>query len=267
MSYKLCMILLIVLTSSTCIYAETEQNSDLPIAKYGTNVFFDKQFINASNNIEKTSVLINWVLETSMASEINNHGITVSDEEQTNELKRIYRDDENVINNLNTTIKNLPIALKEALASPENEKVIYEKYLSPSMSYSLWKGHLKQYNSKEKIEQLEHMSPVNKKDLYQPIPSLKTILLKRKLKNVITDNITVSETSVYEAYTHQYPEKNIPYDDVHDEIKDSLLKVRKHEAWESWKVETLKQANVEIIDQSLAAVYQRTLSNLVSENE
>jgi len=245
-------ILLTIVTLADCATA----TNDYVVARIGTNTFLRQDFrlsvkqgslaysdqstntLSSSDNLTEVqaSQLAEWVIKKA-ASDM---GITVSAEEQKVTLSQIYKNDNQALSNLTNMMQTLPVALRETLHSPEKEKEIYEKYLVHKMAYETWRGHLSRYNTEEKIASLERMALPTKNDLYQPMPSLEKILLMKKLRQKITQDISAKTNGL---------------------IQKDNLEEAKEKAWRDWVNNTLKSTDLLICDEALKSAYQKYVEN------
>ena len=276
-SSKLALSVLVVLG---CFSAHAEDNT--VVAVLGSNSFLSKDFysittasvarvvglVSSTNDAmdslaaKKAKRLADWVLNIAMNESARNLGISVSPEEQQITLKKIYRDDDKVLNDLGGAMTKLPIALREAHTRPNREREIYMKYLANFMSYETWRGHVGRYDSEAKIASLEKMTKPTKADLYKPMPLLEKMLLEKKIRERVIVNASVPESCVRDEYARLYPAESKRYDEVRDSIQTELLKVEKERIWKLWLAETIRSAKVVIYDQSVDHAYKKLLEEL-----
>lgn len=251
------------------------QVADEPVAAISTNVLLKKDLTDDTQWIRKrfwaqrgrdpsaaeleqllyrlrAAQLAEWVLRVSMEEAARELGVSVSADEKRRVLDRIYKDPVRIIDEFGRTRDALVLALREVRAGAADERQVYERYLKELMPYESWQAQLAYYDTDEKIQHLEKASLPDRSKLYEPV-GLDKILLERKLREKITESVSIPDELVQQEYSRRRLRE--PFENVKDTLKKKLLEHEKERTWQEWRVKILRDAAVTVFDRSLRMAY------------
>lgn len=153
-------------------------------------------------------------------------------------------------------------ALKLVVISKQDQKRVYETTLKGVVSPEEWKVWEQQYQTQEKIEQLEQMIPTSIGQMKaQTRESLKKNLATWVLFYTVTRNIGADEKEIQDRYHKLHPDRTPPLANVRKEIAEGIIREKQEELFHNWWLGKVAGTVVIIPSQYQAArQYLSTLS-------
>ena len=193
-----------------------------------------------------------FILEKIIRRGIKNNKIYVSAEEINQEInKRIQTAgiDESFVLNVQNSYALLFEALELYMENPNQSNEIYESKLdTTSLSKESWEIIKYTYDTKEKIENLRAIIPINLLDMKSMgKKSVEEDLLREKLKEKITVNVTISEEELNEYWKNTNQSKLTTKNEREQESR-KLLAMRKEKFWNEWVIDRVKASNLLIYE-------------------
>ena len=200
--------------------------------------------------------LADWVSDLKIEQAAKEMNIKVSEADQIEYLQKARGNVDEQVSKLRELVKILPEALREAKRNPGNEMQIYHDHVSGLISYNLWRGHLRAYTSDEKyLENIEKAPQPTRAMLVQPNPVVKSVVLKRKLRDLVTKDTSVTEVEIRQAF--EKAKLTNDFLSVRGEIEESIIRSKKEKYWNDWIRSQQKVANVHISDERLKNAFDQ----------
>ena len=236
------------------IYKEIAEDPERATFVYQLQYGREPSKIELSNIIDRKEMgrLAVEIQDIIRQKKIKEFGIDVSDKEMEAWLKSYYTkyniDPVETTATINKRFSALAKALREAQKNPVRERKIYEQQLSMLMSYEEWTGHRRYYNTPEKVSGIEKTLPQKVEDLYKPNPATEAWMLSQKLKNRITEDVSVSNRELKNYYNKAYSGvKTKPtFIGVREKLREQLLLEKKQKKERDWWQEQYKKADIKI---------------------
>ena len=168
--------------------------------------------------------LVDLVRQAIIEKTAERRHIEIRPEDQRKVLRTAYTKEE--VDKISRIYKSLPIALRKALADPDHERQIYEKYMKDLMPYALWKAHLTAPDVRKRLRSLEQAHPPTQEELCRPSEELRRILLERAVRDSVLRDLNASGSEKREA------------------------------AWNEWLRDRLAHARVEIYDPAVRKYFE-----------
>ncbi|MBA7679097.1 hypothetical protein ES703_87380 [subsurface metagenome] len=184
---------------------------------------------------------------------IDEMGLTVSEEEidfQVDELFRKGNLTDEQVAFVCTEARALHEALEAWHRNPGNEDAIYnEKLASLNVTRDQWKLHQACWDTPEKLKRFVVPSDIEDMKRNSRGSSRRDVFYK-KLGDIITSDISVTDDEVKQAYQNKYSHlsEKLPLYKVEYELRSELLAEKKQEARKLWNQEQYRKANIEIKD-------------------
>jgi len=223
-----------------------------------------KEYVASSNKLNKlanpdqpkkqAAEIADWILGIRIAQIASEMRITVTDMDQKSYLANAHGNLDSSVQRLQQIMEHLPLALREALREPEREEIIYKKHLEGLMSRELWKGHLSSCNNEEKIRKLEAAPKATTNDLIKPNPAICSMLLRKKLRERITSDVSVSQEDIMQTYSKLQSTNTL--EQMRPMLTASITKAKRERMWEKWLSNQLKAAPVVIYDATVKEAYK-----------
>ena len=141
------------------------------------------------------------------------------------------------------------IALKAFQKTPSKSDEVFKKYLfSHDISKEEWEIWKKSYDTSEKIQELEALTPQNVQEMRKnSIVSLEQSVIEKKLDKFISQSIVVSEKEIEAYYEEKYAKNNVSeYDNVKREIKQKIFIDKKNSKKKAFMKDAIKAAIITI---------------------
>ncbi len=125
----------------------------------------------------------------------------------------------------------------------------------------LWEEQKRRYDRPEKVKEMLAMLPEDFEDLIiQSRTGFRQEFLEKKLREVVTSDVSVSKKEVKEDYQAMYghlPESERPgFDDVERKLYQELLAWKQEEAFKEWRREQFLKADIQLIDKRFENILQ-----------
>lgn len=192
------------------------------------------------------------ILEIIKMQKIIEFGLTVTAEEADHELERKFKIggiDEKKADEMSKMYQALATALEAWQKDPLKGDAIYEEKIAPYMNKAQWNAFQVSYDTAGKIAEMRSLIPTNLNDMKrQSRESSQRDVLFRKLQDIITSNISVSNEEI-ETYYHQKYHRlseRPSLNEVRDILHQELLFMKKQEIEIVWWKKQYGEVVIEI---------------------
>ena len=168
-----------------------------------------------------------------------------------NELDDIYSRadiDETKASKVRNDLLLVVRALDKWEKTPERSLEIYEEVLSDSsITTDSWEIYRQCYPTKEKIKELREQIPLNLEDMkMKSVEGMKKDIAHRKLKETITEDVSVTREEIKEYYQKQFGTLHTPTLEEIETWKNEALQYKKDKVMKRWWQEQYEQADIVI---------------------